>query len=230
MIFGDEPICRNDPNLRYATPETRAFWAGLAQTFSKTITPAGRAMLSQFWALQLKLAKLLDESGTEMVAGSDPGGEWGIPGFSLHQDFDLLAQDGFAPLKVPQMTTLDGARFLGREASTGSLEVGKNADLVLLDANPVDSVQTLHGIAAVVRAGLFHDRHALDAMKRSVADSFGSASAGNKSRTFVGGNGDQQPARAVPHGRLPRIRPVSLTAHGPLASEPVRPSGGAIHG
>ena len=93
------------------------------------------------FALQMKVAKLFDENGVPMLAGSDFGGMWLVAGFSLHQEFDLLAQGGFTPLKVLQMTTLDGAQLLGREAHAGSVEEGKDANLVVLDANPLESVQ-----------------------------------------------------------------------------------------
>ncbi len=188
MDFGDDPVYRNDPNLRYVASPTREFWFGLAQRYSTTITPSDKATLSQFWNLQLKLLKLLDQSNTPMMAGSDLGGQWEIPGFSLHQEFDLLAQNGIAPLKVLQMTTLNGARFFGREASMGTVEQGKNANLVLLDANPMESVQNLHRIDGVVRAGTYYSRHDLDAMKQMVEQRLASGALDAQSEAIPGGD------------------------------------------
>jgi cytosine/adenosine deaminase-related metal-dependent hydrolase len=68
------------------------------------------------------------------------------------------------------MTTLNGAKFLGRESSMGSVAEGKDANLVLLDANPIASVQNLHRIAGVVRAGAYHSAADLAAMKQKTAD------------------------------------------------------------
>ena len=82
----------------------------------------------------------------------------------------MLAAAGLSPLDVLQMTTLNGARFLGREATMGSVAVGKDANLVLLDANPVASVANLHRIAAVVRDGTYHSAEALAALKKKTAD------------------------------------------------------------
>jgi imidazolonepropionase-like amidohydrolase len=104
-----------------------------------------------------------------MVAGSDTGGQWDIAGFSLHQDFDLLAAGRISPLKVLQMTTLNAAKFLGREGVMGSVAAGKDADLVLLDGNPISSVSNLHRIAGVVRFGKFYSRADLDALLEEVA-------------------------------------------------------------
>jgi imidazolonepropionase-like amidohydrolase len=66
------------------------------------------------------------------------------------------------------MATLRGAEFLGRTSSLGSVEPGKDADLVLLDANPLESVQNLHAIHAVVRGGFHRSRDDLEALKREV--------------------------------------------------------------
>ena len=108
----------------------------------------------------------MEDSGVPLLAGSDTGGsQWVIPGFSLHQEFDLFAQAGLTPLQVLQVATWNGARFLGREATMGSVETGKNADLVLLDANPVANAANLHGIAGVVRAGVYYSPSALNRLK-----------------------------------------------------------------
>jgi imidazolonepropionase-like amidohydrolase len=166
MEFGDDPQYRNDANLRYMPPSTRQMWEGLAQQFPARIPPAAKETLKQLFALQLKLVKLFEQTGVKMLAGSDLGGGWVIPGFGLHQEFDLLAQAGISPLEVLQMTTLNGAKFLGRERSMGSVERGKDADLVLLDANPVASVQNLHRVHAVIRGGAYYSGDALSDMKK----------------------------------------------------------------
>ncbi len=166
--FGDDPLYRNDPNLRYVQPSTRQLWDSISQQFAARMTPADKETLKQMFALQMKMAKLFGDSGVPMLAGSDYGGMWLVAGFSLHQEFDLLAQAGFTPLQVLQMTTLDGARLLDREATAGSVEQGKDANLVLLDGNPLDDVQNLHKIFGVVRAGNFYSKDALDSLKDKV--------------------------------------------------------------
>jgi imidazolonepropionase-like amidohydrolase len=122
------------------------------------------------FALQLRLTKLFAESGVKMLAGSDSGSnaKWDIAGFALHQEFDLLEGAGISPLQVLQMTTCNAAEFLGREATLGSVERGKSADLVLLDANPLASIQNLHKVHAVVRGGAFHSNGALAQMKERI--------------------------------------------------------------
>lgn len=104
-----------------------------------------------------------------MMAGSDTGGEWVIPGLGLHQEFDMLAQAGLTPLEVLQMTTLNGAQFLGRTATMGTVEVGKNANLVVLSADPMQSAQNLHAITGVVRAGAYYSSAFLNSTKAAAA-------------------------------------------------------------
>lgn len=168
MAIPTDPAYRDDPNLRFVPPATRQMWTELADQFAAGVDPADQAMLKRFFDLLLQLTGLLQDSGVGLLAGSDAGGsQWVIPGFSLHQDFDLLAQAGLTPLQVLQSGTLNAARFLGKEDTMGTVEAGKDADLVVLDGNPVEDVANLHRIAAVVRAGVVYDASELRELQES---------------------------------------------------------------
>jgi hypothetical protein len=171
MEFGDDPAYRHSPNLRYVPAKTQQLWQEMADQFPKIVTPDRRAMLKKFWALQLRLTKLLDDAGVPMMTGTDSGGvgHWEISGVALHQEIDLLHQAGLKPLTILQMTTLNGAKFLHREDHLGSVAVGKGANLVLLDGNPVASEANLHRIDAVVRNGTFYPKDALEKLKQDAA-------------------------------------------------------------
>ena len=114
----------------------------------------------------------MQQNGVPILTGSDVGGVWLIPGFSLHQEFHELADAGLTPLQILQATTLRPAEFLNRETSMGTVEEGKNADLVLLNANPTLSVSSLDGIAGVVLKGKYFSADALEKMKSEVAASY----------------------------------------------------------
>ena len=172
MVFSDDPLYRADPNLMYVDKTSRALWEKLGQEYSTNVSPAAAATFRQYYGAQQKLLKLLKRSGVKMLAGSDIGGIWVIPGFSLHQEFGELAASGLTPLEVLQMTTLNGAEFLHREATMGTVDEGKNADLVLLDANPIESVAHLARISAVVLKGKYFSKGALDKLKSDVADAY----------------------------------------------------------
>lgn len=96
-------------------------------------------------------------------------GGWLVPGFSLHQEFAELRAAGLTPLQVLQAATLTGAQFAGREYTPGTVEPGKWADLVLLDANPLEDVRNLGRIASVVLRGRHFPRAKLDRMLQQVA-------------------------------------------------------------
>ncbi len=169
MELGNGSQFRNDPNLRYVPAVSRTLWADAGTDFEARLTQDQKAVLADLWAAQLRMTKLFDDAGVKMLAGTDFGGGWLVPGFSLHHEFDLLARAGVAPLRVLQMTTLDPAIFLHREATMGVVEPGHDADLVLLDADPTASVANLHRVAGVVRAGRYLDRRALDAIEARAA-------------------------------------------------------------
>jgi hypothetical protein len=173
MSFGADPQYVNNPNLRYEPASTLQVWQSLGQQFAAKMTPQQTATLSAMYDLNLKLVKLFDDAGVKMAAGDDGGsiGIWVVPGFGLHQEFDELAKAGLSPLRVLQMTTLNGAEFFDKTTTMGSVEPGKNADLVLLDANPVESVQNLHKIAGVVRAGNYYSHDDLEKLKAEVLES-----------------------------------------------------------
>jgi imidazolonepropionase-like amidohydrolase len=124
------------------------------------------ASAQQWWTKQFandfKLAREMHRAGVLMLAGSDSLDRFVFPGESLHKELQLFQQNGFSPMEALQSATRDAARFLGREKEFGTIAVGRSADLVLLDANPLDNIANTSKIAGVVRGGAFLDRGALD--------------------------------------------------------------------
>jgi imidazolonepropionase-like amidohydrolase len=117
------------------------------------------------------MVRIFDEEGVKMMAGSDVGGSgWEIPGLALHQEFDQLAAAGLTPLRILQMATINAAEFLGRTDTMGTLEPGKDADIVLLGADPVENVAHLHDIAGVIRAGRYYSAETLTSTIESIAE------------------------------------------------------------
>ncbi|WP_050460940.1 amidohydrolase family protein [Herbaspirillum autotrophicum] len=171
--FSNDVQYRKDPHLAWINKGTRAKWEQLATQYDAKIPASAQATFRHYYGLQQQVVKLLKDSGVKMLAGSDFGGIWVIPGYSLHQEFRELAAAGLTPLEILQMTTLNGATFLGKEASMGTVEAGKNADLVLLDANPIADASNLDQIAGVFLRGRYFSATDLDRMKRDVAQAWG---------------------------------------------------------
>ena len=144
-------------------------WSKAAKKFS-AFPASARQTFRAVYGVMLNLTKVLDEVGVPMLAGSDSGGAaWEVPGLALHQEFDELARAGLSPLRVLQMTTWNAAEFMNATDVMGSVAAGKHADLVLLEANPVESVDHLHRICGVVRGGRYLGPADLDALKEKVA-------------------------------------------------------------
>lgn len=176
--FVDDASYQSDPNLMYVSKVTRATWRAAAQQRLATVPAIGISTYHQYFNLQRSIPLIFKRNGVKMLAGSDMSispaisAAWVIPGVALHQEFALLAAGGLAPLDILQMTTLNGAQFLGREATMGTVDEGKNADLVLLEGNPITDVTNLDKIAGVVLAGKYLSKATLDQMKSDVAAAY----------------------------------------------------------
>lgn len=161
--FADQPEHTDDPRLRYIAPAEVKRWRRTTKKFAK-LPETTRRSLREHWPTQLRLTKLFAEAGVPMLAGTDANGAgWIIPGFGLHDEFDLMASAGLSPLQILQTTTSAPARFLGREAIAGRVAPGYVADLVLLGSDPLVDHRALSDINAVVRAGHLWSRADLDA-------------------------------------------------------------------
>lgn len=170
--FSDARQYRDDPNLAYVDKPTRALWEQLARQYHDQVPAPAAATFRRYYGLQQKVVGLMARGGVKLLAGSDLGGIWVVPGVSLHQEFAELSAAGLSPLQILQATTLNGAEFLHREADMGTVEPGKNADLVLLDANPLADAANLSKIAGVMLKGRYLDRDALARMKAAAANAY----------------------------------------------------------
>lgn len=110
-----------------------------------------------------------------MLAGTDAPMPEVYPGFSLHEELALLVDAGLSPRAALRAATLRPAQFLGLSATQGSVDVGKRADLVLLDADPMRDIRNTRSIRAVVLDGRLLQREALDALLEDAARRIASA-------------------------------------------------------
>ncbi len=87
--------------------------------------------------------------GGRVTVGTDAGFIYELYGFSYPRELELLREAGFHPLEVIRSATLNGAQAVGMEKEIGSIEVGKLADMVIVDANPLENLQVLYGMGAI---------------------------------------------------------------------------------
>jgi imidazolonepropionase-like amidohydrolase len=118
---------------------------------------------------ELEVVNAMHRTGIPFLAGTDtPPGVYIFPGFSLHEELQRFVAAGFTPMEALQTATLNPAKFLGMEDRLGTIEKGKVADLVLLDANPLDDIRNTQKIAAVIVNGRYLSRAKLDKMLAGV--------------------------------------------------------------
>ena len=111
----------------------------------------------------LTVVRELHKAGVTILAGTDVGTAYQIPGISLHDELALLVQSGLSPMDALQAATLNPARAFNL-TDQGTIEPGMRADLVLLDANPLENIDNARKIRVVVARGRVLNRIDLDAM------------------------------------------------------------------
>lgn len=114
----------------------------------------------------LFLTGRMHAAGVPIGAGTDTPIGLSVPGFSLHSELELLVRAGLSPLEAIRSATQRPAEFFSLQDSMGSIDVGKKADMVLLDANPLDDIANTKKIVSVITKGRLLTRDALDGLIR----------------------------------------------------------------
>lgn len=145
---------RLDARMRFLPPAYRAMWNGPG---------FDDAFATRFWRT-VDLVRLLHREGVELIAGTDVTNQRGhIIGFSLHDELALLVRAGLSPMEAIEAATRKPSRLFGF-SDLGTIEAGMQADLVLLDADPLANIANTTRIAAVMAGGRLFDRDALQRM------------------------------------------------------------------
>jgi imidazolonepropionase-like amidohydrolase len=162
----DQTDFAQDTRARYAP----AYWKDVTwKRFTEDIVHGFNtddlATRKRFVEKELEVVNTMHRAGIEFLAGTDtPPGVYVFPGFSLHEELQRFVAAGFTPMEALQTATLNPAKFLGMDDRLGTVEKGKLADLVLLDANPLDDIRNTQKIAAVIVNGRYLSRAELEKM------------------------------------------------------------------
>ena len=157
----DDRILEAD-RLRYVPEAYRTAWTRLQ--------PPSVDFETISFETNVELVGLLHAHGVSILAGTDVVKPFFVPGFSLHDELKLLVDAGLSELEVIQAATRDAARFVGME-DVGTIQLGMVADLILLDADPLENIENTRMIAAVVSRGRLIERSALQHVLSEIADS-----------------------------------------------------------
>jgi len=153
----------SDPRMRYVARSQKDAGRHAAPVAPDDMENARRTV-----AAYDQVLSRLNRAGVTLLAGTDLAG-WRLPGFMLHEELVTLVEAGLSPLQALRAATMNTATALGREDEFGSVTVGRRADLVLLDADPLADIHNSQRIAAVVLGGRLLRRADLDSLLRAGA-------------------------------------------------------------
>jgi imidazolonepropionase-like amidohydrolase len=166
LVLADE-----DALARHGSPETDPRWRLLRadehprwQGFLSGYAAADAELAAKRWPIARRIVAILHRAGVPIMAGTDTPMPGVYPGYSLHEELAMLVASGLSPREALKSATLLPAQFLGIAAASGSIAIGKRADLVLLDADPTRDIHNSQRIRAVVLDGRLLQRADLDAL------------------------------------------------------------------
>jgi imidazolonepropionase-like amidohydrolase len=156
----------NDFRLKYMDEETLIFWNPTNDFRFQNTSPELWHLLQRARQKREEVVGKMQRAGVGLLAGTDTPNPYCFPGFSLHDELARLVESGLTPMEALQTATVNPARYLEQSRDLGSVQSGKFADLVLLDANPLQDIHNTTRIRAVFANGRYYDRGALDQFLR----------------------------------------------------------------
>ncbi len=148
FVLRNTPEHDQDPALQYI-PEDEparfgAFDSADRENWRKTVD------------MMKDVTRQFQKAGGLLIAGTDSPGA-ALPGWSLHQEMEMFVQAGITPMEALQAATLNNAKVMNKEDDLGTLETGKYADMVILDADPLEDITNTQEIHLVIKDGLVLD-------------------------------------------------------------------------
>jgi imidazolonepropionase-like amidohydrolase len=162
--FLDQRDLKHQPLDKYVPAYWRdVTWRRFTDEMMPDLVRDPLALRQEYFARNLQMVGALHHAGVPFMAGTDTApGVYIMPGFSLHDELANFVEAGFTPMEALQTATSNPANFLGLEASLGSVEPGKIADLVLLRESPLKDILNSRKISVVISRGRVFDRATLD--------------------------------------------------------------------
>ena len=157
MAHSIDERLKTDARLKYVPESIRQGWPELKDD------EAGAAIRKQIDRIY-RLVSLATRTKIEVLAGTDTGDPYTIPGATLHDELEQLVAAGMTPHQALEAATIVPARFLEWDEQMGTIEKGKVADLVMLEANPLEDIRNTRKIAAVFARGRYFSHRDLDAL------------------------------------------------------------------
>ena len=160
------------PEMRYVPATTVAEWSEAKNTMIQE-TGSTEVSARRMIEVRRKLIKALHEAGAGLLLGSDAPQVWNVPGFSTHRELESLVAAGLTPWQALETGTRSMAVYFGTLKESGTVEAGKRADLVLLDADPLSDIRNTTKRAGVMLRGRWLPQADIQARLDAVARSVG---------------------------------------------------------
>lgn len=153
MIYlNDLEEVHGHPDVGLVPARMRHYWEQYRQQ-SKLAPETQSARRKEILKYQ-ELTGILHRMGVPILAGTDSPEPFVTPGFSLHQELEMLVASGLSPVEAIKSATINNARILSRQEELGSIEVGKFADMIILSADPTVDIRNTRKIETVLRGGI----------------------------------------------------------------------------
>jgi amidohydrolase family protein len=164
LTFVDDFDRNGDERLKYIPQSERKWWSPQQNFLLRYRTPEYIVYSKRLFQKELELVGAMHRAGVPLMTGTDLSIPYIFAGFSLHDELELFVSAGLTPMEALQTATRNPAKFLGKLDTLGTVERGKIADLVVLDANPLEDIKNTQRIDAVVVNGRYLSKSQLRQM------------------------------------------------------------------
>jgi imidazolonepropionase-like amidohydrolase len=141
------------PEMKYVPKQMTDQWVQARNDFLQEVADVPMEKRRRFQAVRAKIIKALDDADAGVLLGADTPQIMQVPGWATHGELKALVASGLTPYRALRTGTINVARFFGTAERTGSVAVGKEASLVLVDANPLEDVANMGKISGVMVRG-----------------------------------------------------------------------------
>jgi imidazolonepropionase-like amidohydrolase len=153
VAFAWDSAFRGDPRQQYMAKQDTSWWQTSARRLASLATPADIAAAQLSFHHYVQIVGAMHRAGVRLMAGTDVSNPWVYWGSSLHDELAMFVDAGLTPLEALRTATIEPARFLHASDTLGTIEPGKVADMVLLDADPLADIHNTQRIRAIVVRG-----------------------------------------------------------------------------
>jgi len=162
------------PEMKYMDPVSLASWDPTTYFVTMNRTDEEWDAISKEFSILVKLTGHLHKSGAKLLLGSDTPNPFVVPGFSIHSELQNFINAGMSPYEAIKTGTYNAAECLGKLDKFGTIQIGKQADLILLEDNPLTDVANITNRCGVMIRGQWFSEDDLQAKLEKIASSYSS--------------------------------------------------------